>query len=304
MPPITPTQPVKMGKFATSLAIVRQSWAILKQDKEIMLFPVVSAITTGVALCIMGLIYVFAILGVSLSDIGTLPPEQAATSAWHYLVLLGYYIILCFIIYFFEACIFIIAHARMSGQDLSFMDGVRGSLHRVGAIFIWSCISATVGVLLRAIADRSELIGKIVAFLFGAAWNLLTYFSLPLIVVGNMSVAGSFKESATMIRKTWGETIIGNVGVGLVSSHLILLGFLASIGAVVLAGDVRVAIGVGVVFVLYVVILSIVFSSLSAIFKMALYEYARTGTPPQGFSPELVARAMTSKTTVPLVSQQ
>lgn len=261
MPPIAPTQPVKMGKFATSLAIVRQSWAILRQDKEIMLFPIVSAIVSSVALGVMGLLYFFVVLGSGAEN--TTEP----TNPWQYLALFMYYIVMCFIVYFFEACIFIIAHARILGQDLSFMDGIKRGLEHVGGIFIWSCISATVGLFIRALSDRSDILSSIVAFFFGAAWNLLTYFSLPLIVVGNMSVGDSFKESATMIRKTWGETIIGNVGVGLILSLLIVIGFLASIGAIVLAWSLKVTIGVVVIFTLYVILLSIIFSSLSAVFK-------------------------------------
>lgn len=292
MPPSTAIQPIKMGKFAMSLAIVRQSWAILKQDKEIMLFPIVSTIVSGIALTIMGLLYFFVILGSGAESTATFGAEDEPLNLWQYFALFVYYIITYFIIYFFEACIFIIAHARMSGQNLSFMDGIRGALRHGGGIFIWSCISATVGVFLRALSDRSEILGKIVIWIFGAAWNLLTYFSLPLIVVGGMTVRDAFKESAVMIHKTWGETIIANVGVGLVFSLFIVFGFLASVGAIVLSGNTRVIIGVGVMFLLYTVVLSIIFSSLSAIFKMALYEYARTGNPPSGFSPELVERAM------------
>ena len=101
-------QPIKMGKFATSLAIVRQSWAILKQDKEIMLFPIVSVAVSGIALGIMGLLYVFVILGSGVESVATSSTESVPSDPWQYLALFLYYIVMCFIVYFFEACIFLI----------------------------------------------------------------------------------------------------------------------------------------------------------------------------------------------------
>ena len=111
---------------------------------------------------------------------------------------------------------------------------MNGAANNFNKIFIWSVISATVGVILRIIADKSKLIGKVVASLFGAAWNILTYFSLPSLVIGNTSIKDSFKESAAMIRKTWGETIIVNFGAGLFFALLAVLLTALFIGIVVI----------------------------------------------------------------------
>jgi hypothetical protein len=88
--------------------------------------------------------------------------------------------------------------------------------------------------VLQFIADRSKLVGKIVASIFGAAWAILTYFSLPSLVIGQRTVKESFKESAALIRKTWGETIIVNFGVGFFFGILFFLGLALSIGIIVL----------------------------------------------------------------------
>jgi hypothetical protein len=43
------------------------------------------------------------------------------------------------------------------------------------------------------------------------------------------------------------------------------------------------------------VLILAVSSTLSSIFKLAIYEYARTGNVPEGFTPEVVINAVQSK---------
>ena len=48
----------------------------------------------------------------------------------------------------------------------------------------------------------------------------------------------------------------------------------------------------GIVFVLFLVAITIISSTLGSIFKLALYQFALTGQVPQGFAPELVQGAV------------
>ena len=147
-------------------------------------------------------------------------------------------------------------------------------------------------MVLRAIADRSKLVGRIVVALLGAAWNILTYFSLPALVISNVSVVDSFKVSAATIRKTWGETLILNIGMGLFFFSIASIGIALGIGIIMLAPMASIALSVFILLVVYIVALSIVSSTLGAIFKLALYQYAQTGIVPEGFSPELIQNAV------------
>lgn len=212
-----------------------------------------------------------------------------------YGILFGYYLLVFFITNFFQAGVFTIVHARFSGGNLSLSDGLRGARGHAGKIFIWSLISATVGVVLQIVADKSKVIGKIVVALLGSAWNILTYFSLPSLVIGQASVTDSFKESATMIRKTWGETIIVNFGVGLFFGLIMMLLVVVGIFIVIVFPTIAVAIGVGSALFIVLILLSILSSTLNSIFKLVLFEYARTGSVPQGFSPEVIAQAVRIK---------
>ena len=281
--------PVVMGKWKASKLIVSESWAILKQDKEMMLFPIMSIVSSLVASASLGILYLFVLpKGVESELLG-------GNTIIVYGVLFIYYVVMFFILNFFQAGIYIIAHGRFSGKDLSFKDGIDGALHNAGKIFMWSVISSTVGILLNIIVDKFKFIGVIIAKILGVAWNVMTYFSLPSLVIGNKTISESFKDSALMIRKTWGETIIVNFGVGLLFGVLMFLGLALSIGIIALAPSLFVFMSVLALYVVYVIILSIISSTLGSIFKLALYEYASTGVMPAGFSPEVISGAIQRK---------
>lgn len=300
MEPATQSQPVqvppapvaKIGKFKASRMIVKESWAILKQDKELALFPIVSSIVSLIALIVMFVVFFFVSLSGSLANIENM--GQTGADAIFYAVLFVYYVIMFTITNYFLAAMYTIINARFNGQDLSFSDGISSANRNFSRIFIWSVISATVGVVLEFISNKSKIIGSIVAAIFGAAWAILTYFSLPSLIIGKTTVKGSFKESASLIRKTWGETIIVNFGVGLFFALLMLIGLVASIALVALVPIVEILILVVILFVMYMIALIIISTTLSSIFKLAIYQYAKTGIVPAGFTPSLIAGAVKS----------
>ncbi len=292
--PTMPQVPLQIGKFKASVLIAKQSWAILKQDTELLWFPVLSSIISFIAFVIMASVIYFSLLNGNIHNLDAVGKEDGATVVY-YIVLFIYYLVTFFIINFFQSGMLVIASARFKGQDATFNDGMNEAKHNVGKLFMWSMVSATVGVILNIIANNFKLVGRIVAYILGAAWNILTYFSLPALIIGKNSIRGSFKESAMIIRKTWGETIIVNLGMSLFFGVIILLAFIMGIGILVLAPSMTTGIIIGGIFLLFAMGVSILSSTLGTIFKLALYEYARTGTIVQGFSPELVQNAVKSK---------
>ena len=285
-----PPEQIKLGKFQASRMIVKQSWEVLNKDMEIMWFPIISFFTTIIAIVAMGAIYYFVVLGGNLEVFSH--GRENVNNVAVYGTLLIFYIVTFFIVNFFEAGLFIIVQGRLSGNNLGFMDGLRGAGKNFIKIFYWSLISATVGMILRIIEDKFKLIGRIVSSILGAAWGILTYFSLPSMIVGNLSVKDSFKESAAIIRKTWGETLIVNFGVGLFFAVLTFVLLAISIGTIVLIPTYQVIITTIVLFFLALFMMSIISSTLNSIFKLALFNYARTGQVPAGFSEELIIGAI------------
>ena len=285
----------KMGKFKASRVLFSESWAVLKQDKEILWFPVISAILSIISLVAVSAFFYILMLRNNF-DFSKFGGEGAVLNASDKVYLYSFifvcYIFVLFIVNFFQSGLFAIVQARFSGSNLSFKDGIASAKKNIGKIFVWSLISATVGVILQIIANSSKRIGQIVASLLGTAWNILTYFSLPALVVGGFGVVDSFKESASVIRKTWGETFILNFGVSAVLTVATFIVFIFSAGLVFLFPSAGMLVGVIIFFIIFAVCISVLSSTLNSIFKLALYNYARTGQVPVGFSPDVIKSAV------------
>jgi len=281
--------------ISNSWQLVKESFAVLKKDKEIMLFPIVSGILTVLAFLLLFVPAGILTLGNDLS------------SPFFYSLLFIYYIITSFIIIFFNTGLITCAQMRLNGKDPTFKDGMKHAWKHVGNIFVWSLISATVGLILRMIVDRIENserlgpIGKLVGMIFigllGMAWSFLTFFVIPVMIFEKKNAFESIKHSGSLFKKTWGENVIGQFSMGLVFGLLSLLG----VGAFVLAffsGSVTIMVIVGALTVLYWIILAIISTSLNGIFVAAMYNYAKTGKIPFAYSPELVKGAFRHKKNV------
>ncbi len=287
VPPVSTEPKKKMGKFKASKMIASASWNLLKKDKEMMLFPVVSAVINILFFVLMSVIYLFAVMDGSFTT-------EHVTGGVDYVFMFIFYVVSYFITVFFQAGIVAIAHGRINGRDLTFADGMNMAKKHSGKLFVWSMLSATVGMVLRAIAERSKLVGKIVVSLLGAAWSILSYFIVPALMLEDLSVTDSLKKSAGTIKRSWGETAIVSIGVGFIFAMLILLGFAVAFLSV-FSGEVVVIGTAAIAFVIYVLILMVISSTLSIIFRVVLYEYATKGTIPEGFSEDLFKGAFKAK---------
>jgi hypothetical protein len=284
----------KIGKWKASKIIVKESFNVLMQDKEIMWFPVMSAITTLLATIVLIATGYFVIFNGNIESVD-LESNKVLSNVVIYSVLFICYLVGFFITNFFQAGLYLVVQSRFNGVNIGFKDGINEAKKHINKIFIWSLISATVGLVLQIIADKFKLVGRIIASIFGAAWNILTFFSLPALIIGKTTIKESFNESATIIRRTWGETIIVSLGVTLFFSVITFLVFALFIGLIVIVPTVGMIISVGILFVIYVIAISVVSSTLGQIFKLVLYNYAKTGNIPAGFSADIVQAAIKTK---------
>jgi hypothetical protein len=188
------------------------------------------------------------------------------------------------------------------GQNMTPIEWVlRAAFSRWGDLFVWAIITSTVGIAIRAIIERSELLGKIVAVIIGAGWSVLTYFTVPAIILDNKSAISAISHSGTTFKRTWGETLVSNVTLGL-AFFVINLGvtmgiFLLALLAFVVKVPLALVLVVGLLsFVLFVIASALIQASLEAILKVLLYMYANNHTMPQNFNSELLANVLVAKT--------
>ena len=270
------------------------SWDVLKEDKEILIFPLISVV------CCLLVMASFAV-PMFLAD-AWLPPGKEATTAdavEYYAILFLFYFCIYFIIIFFNSAMIACAVIRMEGGDPTVGDGFRAAFSRIALIAGWALVSATVGVVLRAIEDRSKWVGKIVAGLLGIAWGVVSFLVVPILVVEKKGPITAVKESAALLKKTWGEQIIGNFSFGLVFFLLSMPAFVVIFLGGALAFRLTASpaafipfVGLGV---LYIVLLALIQSALQAVFQAAVYLYARDGRTPPGFDSRLLMDSMVQK---------
>jgi len=195
---------------------------------------------------------------------------------------------------FFNAGIIACATIRLGGGNPTVGDGFRAAAARLPVIAGWAVVAATVGLILRVIEDRSKWVGRIVAGLLGAAWTVVSFLVVPILVVENKNPFAALHDSAGLVKKTWGEQVAGNFGFGLVF-------FLAAIPAIlvmvlgIFSGNVAVMVGCIGLGVIYLIILGLVQSALQSIYQAAVFLYARDGQVPAGFEAELLGNAMVRK---------
>ncbi|MDY6796764.1 MAG: DUF6159 family protein [Actinomycetota bacterium] len=266
--------------------IFKQSLGVLRQDKELVLFPIISGVT------MLALLAALAVPTVFLTGIAE---GRAENSPWYYVFFFVFYLVGYFVVIFFNTGLISCAHIRLNGGDPRFRDGLRFAADNLSRIAGWALISATVGMILQMIRERAGIFGRIFAGILGLAWNLVTFFVIPVIVFESRGVIDSIKGSASLFKRTWGENVVLRFSVSLI---LLLLG-LVGVVPIVLAALTKTAaviVPVVIVILLYWVALAILGASLNGIFAAALYNYAITGRVPSAYSPDVIAGAFAQRT--------
>ena len=198
---------------------------------------------------------------------------------------------------FFNASLIAAVHLRLTGKDPTLMDGMRGAWARKNELFAWTLLAATVGLLLKTMQDRSRNVTSLLFGALGVAWSLLTYFVVPILVVEGKGPVEAVKESAAMIKRTWGEELTGGISYGGISFFFSLPAFAVAmfgIGYLVNGALLNGLLLIGAAIV-YGFMLSLTMTTLSSIFHVAVYHYARTGAVPLGFDAALLQSAFVRK---------
>jgi len=273
-----------MGRFQRSLALAKESYAVLRANPQLAWFPVVSSIVTiGLTISFMLPLYFAAGGAKGLEKTDHLPPT-------YYCVLAAFYLCSYFVVIFFNAALVSCAHSGLRGNPITFGEGIRAALARLPAILGWTLVAATVGLILQMISERSGIIGKIVVAIVGGAWNLVTFFVVPIIVIEQGSPFAAIKKSGSMLKRTWGENIIGTGGIGLVFFLLALIPVAPIVFAFITGSVAVILIAIGIS-VLYWLVLATISASLTGIYRTALYLYAETGSVPSAYDSDALQSA-------------
>ncbi|MCA9052352.1 MAG: hypothetical protein KDA75_00880 [Planctomycetaceae bacterium] len=269
-----------------------ESWHVLRQDKQLLVFPLFSGIACLLVLASFAAPLMLTGYGQVLAED---PDGMQNPVAW--LLLFAYYCVNYFVIVFFNSALVACAAIRLRGGDPTIGSGFRAAMNRLPQIAGWAVASATVGVILKAIESRSEKVGAIVAALLGAAWTIGTFFVVPVLVIERLGPIDATKRSLAIIRDTWGESLVANMGIGLLVTLAALPLVALLMGGIYLlqAGPPAVGGTLIALAILGMILLSLISSALDAIVLTALYLYAADDTPPGAFDGRLLRQAFASK---------
>ncbi len=284
-------------RFSTGFSVASDCWDVLKKDKKLLLFPLVSGLACFVVL--MSFAIPIAVLRPHELN-GFLDEDPQAkifnSPIWFWLAMFAFYFCNYFIIYFFNAALIHCALFRFRGMELSVNDGFWAATRCLPQILGWALVSATVGVTLKIIESTSDWVGRLVVVILGTTWTVVTYFVLPVLIVEKIGPIRAVGRSAKILADTWGEAIGGRIGIGWFLLPFWVLGILLLIGGVALLksamvlGIIMIAVAIAAF-----VLLGLVGSALETILLSGLYLYATQGEAPREMSRRMLKRAFTPR---------
>lgn len=284
-----------MGRFQNSWAITKQSWAVLRSNPSLAIFPVLSGLATIAVSASFIVPFVMVALG---SEAAKGSHQQFMLQPLHYVLGFLYYFLTYFVIIFFNSALVTCAHRNLLGQSATIGDGLSNATRHLGKIVGWSAIAATVGQIIRALQDRGGIVGSIVGSIVGIAWSLAIFFVVPLMVIENLGPIDALKNSADRLKRTWGEQLILNGGMGLASFLFVVApAMMMVVGGIVLLASEMVITGIvlAAVGLLYLLAGMVVVSAMTVIYQTALYLYTSSGTITQWYDAGSIQSAFVPK---------
>ena len=252
-----------MGRMGRGWALSKESWAIVKADRSLLVFPVVAGIGALIAVAAFG--------GAGAGLYSTSTPLAIAVAV------IGLYVVIAFSIYCnvaLAAC----AARSLEGEDTRPSEGWSAARERIGPVLGWALLQLVVGGLITALQaflreGAGQIVGALVGGLANIGWTVATFFVIPVIAFARLGPKDALKRSLAVLRERWGEGIAGTFAIGAI---VFLAAFLP--GALLVAlGIVLGGAGGAVLIVLGVAVFlvgAVVQNTLMAVFKVALYRFA------------------------------
>ena len=195
----------------------------------------------------------------------------------------------------------------LNGNAVSIRRGFRFALARWRAVLLWSLFAGLVGWLIQMIQERLGFFGRILTGLTGFVWSVACIFIIPTLVreTAHNNPIAMLRNSVGTLQRTWGETVVGFVGIGLLSAlsfGTMIIGILLVLGIPMFVFRAPNPVieprhlmyfqgGIFIVAVLVATLLSYLAGLLNNIYRCALYIYATEGVIPGTFDKDLLDSA-------------
>jgi MFS family permease len=264
------------GRMARGTRLAGEAFALLRDDRRLLLLPA-------------------AALLVDVVCVGVLLALSAAASGrrGHETVLLvsfaaGLYPVTVSSTFFNVALMYVVSQ-RWKGHQTSVRDGLLLAWQRLGTIVAWSLIAATVGAAMQLVQRVGHFawIERLLAFVLNLAWSVATFFVLPALALEDIGPLAAVKRSSSVVRRRWPESVTGSIVIGGAAGLALIPGLLVCVAGVAAfssnPGSGAILLMIGVAMALPVMLY---LSATSAVFSLAVWEYANHGVQAGPFSTE------------------
>lgn len=280
------------GSWGQSKLLTQKSWAIVKDNRYLLAFPVLGFLASLVPLAMFWIPAGYLaisdqyVAAVALAIVGIFANQIVISIAGGGLVAS--------------------ADQELSGGASSLGHGIGRALARLFPLVGWALIATVVNVIVGLIRGQGNGVGDAVRNLAAAGilamWQLVTFFVLPFIMLDGRGPIAAIKESFALFRAKWGVQIFGGVRIGgmiglvtiLPGILLVVLGFFAAFTdstALLALGVTMIVIGI-----LLFMVGALLISTMKGIFSVVLFRYAKDGVIEGGFTePELAGAIRTAK---------
>ena len=274
------------SKKGINRELVRAAWQLFQKDKELVVLPFLGVVASLAA--------VTAVLKITHgASFFSSSANTQHPSLWGWMVAAAIAYTSTALAVFFQVALVAGAWERMEGGDPSIRTCIQAASRRLPAIFLWSLITATVGFVLRMLANRVPFFERLAVILIGGAWAMSTFFMIPIIVAGNPGSFGSIRKSKNLFVSKWKNVVNTSLIVFAYTTAASLLAILVLIGGVFswnlqnnhILGGLLISVGVVVLGAL-----TLVSSAASSYVCTALYRHVND-RPVAGISVDLLNTA-------------
>ena len=274
--------------FSNTWSIIKTSMVVLRKDKELLLFPVMSFIGVGIVVAVAAI--AFLAMG-SFDRLDSSGGETQLQLGDAIVAVIALFASITVITYF-NAALMGAARHRLKGGDPNVFTGFAAVNKNITGVIGWSFISTIIFILLtyaRSVANDNFL-ARIIIDIMGAIWAYMTFFVVPILIVEHVGPIEAIKRSKNYFGRTWGEQLVSGFGFGIFRFLAVIPGI--AIGAAV--GAISPVAGIIVAIPLVGIGLAVV-NALEGIFKMALYEQVVEKVQPQFFERDVLQNAYHAK---------
>ncbi len=295
-----------MGRFRTSWRLFLQSLRLIRSHPRLLLFHVVLA-------TLMVLLVAFWVLPFGFAATGHGPADPAHWSAvaerWFvteatddgrslrplaYILPATFYLSALVTATFVNVALMHEVLGALNGRSVSVLRGIAFATSRIRAVLAWSMLAGIVGLLIRMLEQRFGVIGQWVLRLVGIAWTVAAVFVVPVIVREGNSAnpVRHLRTSAAILRRTWGETLLGFVGINIGFVIALIATLLLVVGVVGAAlWHVGLLVLIVPLLVLGILATALLSSLANQVYRGALYVYATEGVLPGPYDASDMDRA-------------